>query len=341
MYVNITTETSTKIKPIAPEVAKQFLEDYYHKLALRTEKRLSDDSGRRSRGSKSKAKRRCVSFNQTDLQRNKMKGTSSEGRETCTHIRRMSVDVGLFLGQKGLQMRSRGRGSLELSPTQGTVTRETASSNSNSGSTGAATERDKGGSKVEEKAVKNGGKKKGSRRLKRSFRLRSTEEEDVSDGFSQQTTQSQIPAPRNRQGRFRGSLKKTSSEEASGMVDSGSMVSMVSIVDIKDNPASKTEKKSKFGGAFPRRQWSWKLKKTEYETETPPQETYQSHQRSSSLEEVSPTSLTQTGDSWSGHTPNRAFSGHTPCSAPNKALSGHVPNKDFTGHTHSHTHNKP
>lgn len=102
MNFNVTTEISTKIKPIAPEVAKLFLEDYYHKLALRTEMRLSDDSaGRRSRGSKSKAKRRCVSFNQTEPQRNKTKGMSCGlGRETRTHIRRMSVDVGLFLGQK-------------------------------------------------------------------------------------------------------------------------------------------------------------------------------------------------------------------------------------------------
>lgn len=108
------------IKPIAPEVAKQFLEDYYQKLAVRTEKVLSHDLGRRSRSSKvSKSKRRCVSFNQTDLQKNKMKGLGSEVRDNNTHIRRMSVDVGLFLGQKVLQVKS---GTCSRSPQEGSPT---------------------------------------------------------------------------------------------------------------------------------------------------------------------------------------------------------------------------
>lgn len=107
------------IKPIAPEVAKQYLEDYYQKLAARTEKGFSHDLGRRARSGKpSKSKRRCVSFNQTELQRNKMKGLGSEVRENSTHIRRMSVDVGLFLGQKGLQVKNGSKNPHETSPTQ-------------------------------------------------------------------------------------------------------------------------------------------------------------------------------------------------------------------------------
>ena len=336
------SETSTKIKPIAPEIAKQFLEDYYHKLALRTEMRLTDDSaGRRSRGSKSKAKRRCVSFNQTDLQRNKTKGMSCElGRETCTHIRRMSVDVGLFLGQKGLQVKSGGspRGSLEHSPTQGTITKEIADSN-NMG----VSEKEKGESRVEEKATKHGGKKKGSKKLKRSFRLGSTEEEDVSESSSQiqlSPPSSQIPGSKNRQGWFRSSLRKITSEETAGIVDSGSMVS---IVEIKEKPGSSGGgggggKKNKFGATFPRRQWSWKLKKTENEIETLSQESEQCSVKEEGgvcfenpVEDIltSPTSLAQTGDSWSGYTPNKAWRTYT-----NKPVTGnHTHNQSFTKHT--------
>ena len=104
------------IKPIAPE---QFLEDYYQKLAARTEKGLNHDLRRRARSGKlSKSKRRCVSFNQAELQRNKMKGLGSEVRENSNHIRRMSVDVGLFLGQKGLQVKIGSKSPQEVSPTQ-------------------------------------------------------------------------------------------------------------------------------------------------------------------------------------------------------------------------------
>ena len=119
MSLSIAIETSTMIKPIAPEVAKQFLEDYYQKLAVRTEKGLGHDLGRRARSSKvSKSKRRGVSFNQADLQKNKMKGLGSEVRDNSTHIRRMSVDVGLFLGQKGLQVKSGSKSPQEASPTK-------------------------------------------------------------------------------------------------------------------------------------------------------------------------------------------------------------------------------
>ena len=311
------------------------------------------ERGRRSKGSKSKAKRRCVSFNQAELQRNKTKGMSSEmGRETRTHIRRMSVDVGLFLGQKGLQVRNTGgrRGSSGgPSPTRGRgatlVTKETESSNNNMAA--GEREREKGESKmVEEKAsAKHGRKKKSSRKLKRSFRLGSTEEEDsISDQGSLQTQQlqqlqqrvpspsSQIPprAPKSRQGGwFRSSLRKTSSEE-SGMADSGSMVSMVSVVEVKDKPAGgsggrggKTQKKSKFGVSFPGRR-SWKLRKTqsagtETVTDDPQlQCSIKEEEGGASFEgnppivedllSSSPTSMAQTGDSWHGNTPNRAFS---------------------------------
>ena len=307
--------------------------------------------GRRSKGSKSKAKRRCVSFNQAELQRNKTKGMSSEmGRETRTHIRRMSVDVGLFLGQKGLQVRNAGgrRGSSEgLSLTRGAtlVTKETESSNNNMAAAGER-EREKGeGKMVEEKAsAKHSRKKKSSRKLKRSFRLGSTEEEDasISDQGSSQTQQlqqqvpspsSQIPprAPKSRQGGwFRSSLRKTSSEEP-GMADSGSMVSMVSVVEVKDKPAGgsggraggkRTEKKSKFGVSFPGRR-SWKLRKTQSGTETVTDDpqlqcSIKEEEGGASFEgnppiiedllSYSPTSMAQTGDSWHGNAPNRAFS---------------------------------
>lgn len=338
--------------------------------------RLSDDSaGRRSRGGKSKAKKRCVSFNQMELQRNKTKGMSSElGRDTRTHIRRMSVDVGLFLGQKGLQVKSGGRGSSELSPTRGTpLTKEIESSiasgssnNSNNNMAVAADgEREKGKSRVEEKAnVKHGAKKKkGSKKLRRSFRLGSTEddEDSVGEGPSQvqQLQQpswhfSQIPPPKGRLGKFRSSLKKTCPEESAGMADSGSMVS---VVEYKDKAVSsgggggggagKTEKKSKFGGSFPVRRWSWKLRKTDSETEVPaiPRD---NDLPQCSIEEggitfeipidensftPSPTSLAQTGDSWIGHAPNRAFATSL---APNK-----TPNKSFIGnYTHKQTFTK-
>lgn len=269
------------------------------------------------------------------------------GRETRTHIRRMSVDVGLFLGQKGLQVRSRRRGSSELSPTQGhAVTKETESYSSGGvGNVTAVGEREKGESRVveEKAAVKHGGKRKGSKRLKRSFRLGSTEEEDtISEGSSHTEQQpspqlSQIPPPKTRQGRFRSSLKKTSSDESSGLVDSGSMVSMVSMVSVVEKPGiseggGKIEKKSKFGASFPRRRWSWKLRKTENETETIPRENDPHLQVSikeeggvsfeNSVEDLftaSPTRWTQTGDSWTGHAPNRAF---TPSPAPNKSFIG-------------------
>ena len=321
--------------------------------------------GRRGKGRKSKAKRRCVSFNQAELQRNKTKGMSGElGRETRTHIRRMSVDVGLFLGQKGLQVRNAGgrRGSSEgLNPTRGAtlVTKETESSNNSV----AAGERES--KVVEEKAsTKHGRKKKSSKKLKRSFRLGSTEEEDViSDQGSSQTRQlqqqqrvpspsSQIPPPKSRQGSwFRSSLRKTSSEEsASGMATSGSMVSMVSVVEVKDKPGGsrggKMEKKSKFGVSFPGGRWSWKLRKTQNETEPVtddplPQCLIKEEEGEASFEgnpvedllSSSPTSMAQTGDSWHGNAPNRAFS---PSPASNKTHS-----KSFIGiHTHNQSFTK-
>ena len=253
MYAAV--ETSTKIKSIAPEVAKQFLEDYYHKLKLRVEKMQTDEHGRGGgRGGKSKAKRRCVSFNQADLQKHKMKGGSSEVREPRTHIRRMSVDVGLFLGQKGLQVKSC-KSPQELSPTLGNVTMA------------VACERDK------QESMKHGSKKKGNKKLKRSFKMRSAEEDEADDPSS-----SQIPALRTRQGRFRRSLRKGSSEEINSF-ESGSMVSIVENTMPKNKPAAgsseATEKKSKLAASFPRRQWSWKSRKTESEPEF-------SHQRSSS-----------------------------------------------------------
>jgi hypothetical protein len=342
-------------------VAKRFLDDYYQKLALQTEMRQSQlqnggaSSGgrRRGRGSKSNSKRRrSVSFNQAELQRHKTKGGMGGelGRETRTHIRRMSVDVGLFLGQKGLQVRSaRRRGSSEPSPTQSTpVTKETEISGGGAGNKVAAGgEREKGESSlqlVEEKKenAKHGRKKKGSKKLKRSSRLGSTEEDDViSEGSSQTQVpppSSQMPPPKSRQGRFRRSLRKTSSQESAGMADSGSMVS---IVGVKDKPGpggsgasggggGKTEKKSRFGIPFPGRRWSWRHRKTERESEAVTRDNDLQQQCSireedggakfenpvnveDLLSSNSPTSMAQTGDSWPGNAPNRAFS-----PAPNK-----------------------
>ncbi len=343
-------------------MAKRFLNDYYHKLALQTEMRQSQlqnggAAGGRWWGRRNKSnskRRRSVSFNQAELQRHKTKGgmAGELGRETKTHIRRMSVDVGLFLGQKGLQVRSascRRRGSSEPNPTQGTlVTKETEISGGGaSNNVAAGGEREKRESSmvmmVEKANVKHGKKKKGSKRLKRSSRLGSTEEEDgISEGSSRSQIppppSSQMPPPKSRQGRFFRSLRKTSSEESSGMAESGSMVS---IVGIKDKPGlggsgasggggGKTEKKSIFGIPFPGRRWSWRHRKTEGEAEAVTRDNDPQQQCSIKEEEGgakvenpvnvenllssnSPTSMAQTGDSWHGNAPNRAFS-----PAPNK-----------------------
>jgi len=78
------TVTSTKVRPVSPDVAKHFIEAYYSKL----ESRLAGvDTLKRS---KKKIPKRTVSFNQNDPRR---------GSRMRLHPRRMSVDVDLLLSQ--------------------------------------------------------------------------------------------------------------------------------------------------------------------------------------------------------------------------------------------------
>lgn len=332
----VATETSTMIKPIAPEVAKRFLEDYYHKLAVRTLKGLTHDFERRSKSGKmSKAKRRCSSFNQADLQRNKTKG--SEVRETRTHIHRMSVDVGLFLGQKGLQAKAESRSPQEASPTQGSGVRELASIST------AAAEREKLEStcrELENRTIKYGDKKESSKKLKRSPRISSIEDNETGETTSATTTQlSQIPFPgsRMRHGMFRRSLRKNTSDNGnSNTEETGSTVSLVE--NKEKTGGGRSERKSKLASSLPRRQWSWRQKKNECDIEVSSQDEQHSHPRSSSDtvvgqllpslgsfkegsaitkphtedNSISPVSIMHTvGDSWSSPTPNNAFSKHS------------------------------
>ena len=325
-------------------MAKRFLEDYYHKLAVRTSKRFSQDdsTGRSKSGKLTKNKRRCVSFNQTELQRNKLK--SSNVREGRTHLRRMSVDVGLFLGQKELQVQA-SRSPLELSPTQGSSTREDRGSSTDASMAERSMEDDIVG--------KHSRRKRGSMKLKRSGRIGSVEAEDEpcelpssvtlpqpsqlpANRVKQDVPQpSQLPAPRVRQGVFnRRSLRKTVSDDASGGTESGHTLSVLE----KQNSVGggKAEKKSKFASSFPRRQWSWKSKKTDViESDILSQSKPQLYQRSCSdvgekrkssqnslskegtaiLENHTEETVTsighKVGDSWSSPTPNRAFTKHT------------------------------
>ena len=86
------TETSAKVRPVHPEKAKRSLEDYYHRLELHSEQRV--------RGHRKK--KRAVSFNHADLQRNKRQLSphtdvhSEDGAFQGCHSWRMGVDVGLF-----------------------------------------------------------------------------------------------------------------------------------------------------------------------------------------------------------------------------------------------------
>ena len=90
---------------MAPEVAKHFIEEYYQKL----EARVAQCTGQRR-----KPKRRTVSFNQNDLQWQKIH--SNHGNRGRHHHHRLSVDVGLLLGQ------TQGQSSTDvLDPTQSTI----------------------------------------------------------------------------------------------------------------------------------------------------------------------------------------------------------------------------
>ena len=323
------------IKPIAPEVAKRFLEDYYHKLAIRTENRFNrEDMAREGRRKLSKSKRRCVSFNQTELQRNKLK--SGDAREGRTHVRRMSVDVGLFLGQKELQVRPTCRSPLELSPTQGSLANREEESNSGRDATVEVGERQV---KMEDNKIsKFGGRKKGSKKLKRSERIDTNEvpTDSPSPTPPPQPQAASVPAARGRQGMFnRRSLRKTVSDDVSGVSESDTVAATLE-KQTSLGGGGKAEKKSKFTSSFPRRQWSWKSKKADVAESEISQNKTHLHQRTCSdageRRKLSRTSLgkeegaailennskdadtslaTQVGDSWSSPTPSRAFTKHT------------------------------
>ena len=94
LFLTITcTETSKKVQPISPEVAKQYLEEYYRNLDLWLAQRTQK---LRHQGKK----KRAISFNQADLQRSKWDQgsdhSSSAEHGPQSHHRRMSVDVRLL-----------------------------------------------------------------------------------------------------------------------------------------------------------------------------------------------------------------------------------------------------
>ena len=192
---------------------------------------------------------------------------------------------------------------------------------------------------LENLSVKHSGKKNGSKRLRRSLRLGSTEDEETSElPLTSMTPKSQIPIPGSgvQQGKLQRSLRKTVSDNTnSNMEETGSPVS---IMEVKDKQSSagggRMEKKKKFTTSFPRRQWSWRSKKTDFDHELSSREEHHSRQRSSSdlgdgrrrsshsprkentiiaeTEATFPTSLTHSvADSWSRPTPNNAFLKHT------------------------------
>ena len=96
-FLTITcTETSKMVQPISLEVAKQYLEEYYHNLDLWLAQKTQK---LRHRGKK----KRAVSFNQADLQHSKW-DQGSDHSSSAEHgpqslrgpHRRMSVDVRLL-----------------------------------------------------------------------------------------------------------------------------------------------------------------------------------------------------------------------------------------------------
>ena len=192
----------------------------------------------------------------------------------------------------------------------------------------------------ENKSVKHSGWKKGSKKLSRSLRLGSTEDEEAGElSVTSTTPVSQIPVSGSgvRQGKLRRSLKKTVSDDTTS--NTGETGSLASAGEAKDKQRSagrgRTEKKSKLTTSFPRRQWSWRSKKNDFNCELSPNKEHHTHQRSCSelgdgrqlsshrlsrentpskshKEDTSPQSVMHSvADSWSSPTPNRAFSKHT------------------------------
>lgn len=83
-------ETSAVVRPVLPEVAKQFLENYYQRLEERSRLRIQQLK---------KKKKRAISFSQADHQRVRKPMLPLELSRVGGHSRRMSVDVNLLLGQ--------------------------------------------------------------------------------------------------------------------------------------------------------------------------------------------------------------------------------------------------
>ena len=210
--------------------------------------------------------------------------------------------------------------------------------------TAAAAEREKTEketcSESENKSVKHGGWKKGNKRLRRSLRLGSTEDEETSElPLTSMTSLSQIPVPGSgvRQGKLQRSLKKSVSDDTTSNMEEEETGSPTSIGEVKDKQSSagrgRTEKKNKLTTSFPRRRWSWRSKKTDLNyCEL---SSHKEHQRSgsdsgdgrqpsshsSSRDRTTakthnectspPPTMHSVADSWSSPTPNSAFSKHT------------------------------
>ena len=95
--LNITCiETSKKVQPISPDMAKQYLEEYHHNFGLWLAQRTQNH---RHHGKK----KRAISFNQADLQHSKW-DQGSDHSSSAEHgpqglrgpHRRLSVDVRLL-----------------------------------------------------------------------------------------------------------------------------------------------------------------------------------------------------------------------------------------------------
>ena len=89
-HMHTHTVTSTKVRPVSPEVAKHYIEAYYKKLEARlAQLKVAKLVSKKTK--KALLPKRAVSH--TDVQRQAMNG------RRLHHPRRMSVDVDLLLGQ--------------------------------------------------------------------------------------------------------------------------------------------------------------------------------------------------------------------------------------------------
>ncbi len=88
---SVSPETSAMVQPVIPEVAKRYLEEYYHRLEERSRMRIVQLR---------KKKKRAVSFSQADQHKmnNHVWNTKELSRSVSSHHKRMSVDVDLLVG---------------------------------------------------------------------------------------------------------------------------------------------------------------------------------------------------------------------------------------------------